>query len=206
MREPLAEKVAWVAGVGEGTSELARGVGRAAALLLAARGARVLVSGAEERAVGACVGEIAHGGGQARHLAVALRTTAGRRARACVRRRQSSGSGGARRRRLLLLGGARGGRAGVRRGARLDRAGWPSRPPRRGARRRAARRSVHSRSGASLRSARNHVQRRILEHAAGAHPGGGARGPRRDRRAPRGSGRRGRDRRDADRLARGRAE
>jgi NAD(P)-dependent dehydrogenase (short-subunit alcohol dehydrogenase family) len=82
MVEPLAGKVAWVAGVGEGTSELSRSIGHAAALLLAARGARVLVSGAEERALGMCVGEIAHAGGQARHLVAALRTADD--ARACV--------------------------------------------------------------------------------------------------------------------------
>ena len=74
MGEPLAGKVAWVAGVGEGTGDLLRGVGRASALLLAARGARVLVSGPDERALGACVGEIAHGGGQARHIVTGLRT------------------------------------------------------------------------------------------------------------------------------------
>jgi NAD(P)-dependent dehydrogenase (short-subunit alcohol dehydrogenase family) len=82
MSEPLAGKVAWVAGVGEGTSDTARGVGRASALLLAARGARVLVSGADERALGACVGEIAHGGGQARHIVCGLQTPDD--ARACV--------------------------------------------------------------------------------------------------------------------------
>jgi NAD(P)-dependent dehydrogenase (short-subunit alcohol dehydrogenase family) len=74
MAEPLAGKVAWVAGVGEGTGELARGIGRATALLLAAKGARVLVTGAEERKLGECVGEIAHGGGKARHLVAELRT------------------------------------------------------------------------------------------------------------------------------------
>jgi NAD(P)-dependent dehydrogenase (short-subunit alcohol dehydrogenase family) len=82
MVAPLAGKVAWVAGVGEGTGELAVGVGRAAALLLSARGARVLVTGATEKTLGACVGEIAHGGGAARHLVSALRTTD--EARACV--------------------------------------------------------------------------------------------------------------------------
>ncbi|MGO8991863.1 MAG: SDR family NAD(P)-dependent oxidoreductase [Polyangiaceae bacterium] len=74
MVEPLAGKVAWVAGVGEGATELERGVGGASALLLAARGARVLVSGAREKALGACVGEIAHAGGQARHVVAELRT------------------------------------------------------------------------------------------------------------------------------------
>ena len=82
MAEPLAGKVAWVAGVGEGSSELARETGQAAALLLAAKGARVLVSGAVERTLGACVGEIAHAGGQARHLVAQLKTADD--ARACV--------------------------------------------------------------------------------------------------------------------------
>jgi NAD(P)-dependent dehydrogenase (short-subunit alcohol dehydrogenase family) len=82
MAEPLAGKVAWVAGEGEGATELARGVGQAAALLLAARGARVLVSGADERSLGACVGEIAHAGGQARHIVARLETADD--ARACV--------------------------------------------------------------------------------------------------------------------------
>jgi NAD(P)-dependent dehydrogenase (short-subunit alcohol dehydrogenase family) len=80
MGEPLAGKVAWVAGVGEGAGDLLRGVGRASALLLAARGARVLVSGPDERALGACVGEIAHGGGQARHIVTELRTSVDARA------------------------------------------------------------------------------------------------------------------------------
>ncbi len=46
-----------------------KGIGRAIALDLAARGARLLVTGRDERALGETVGEIAHGGGQARHLA-----------------------------------------------------------------------------------------------------------------------------------------
>jgi NAD(P)-dependent dehydrogenase (short-subunit alcohol dehydrogenase family) len=82
MVEPLAGKVAWVAGVGEGTGALARGMGQATALLLAAKGARVLVSGGVEKSLGACVGEIAHGGGQARHVVAELRTAED--ARACV--------------------------------------------------------------------------------------------------------------------------
>jgi NAD(P)-dependent dehydrogenase (short-subunit alcohol dehydrogenase family) len=82
MPEPLAGKVAWVAGVGEGTTELARELGQATALRLAARGAQVLVTGATEKALGACVGEIAHAGGTGRHLVAALRTAED--ARACV--------------------------------------------------------------------------------------------------------------------------
>lgn len=45
-----------------------RGIGRAIALELAARGARVLITGRDERVLGEAVGEIAHGGGQARHV------------------------------------------------------------------------------------------------------------------------------------------
>jgi 3-oxoacyl-[acyl-carrier protein] reductase len=45
-----------------------KGIGRAIALELAARGARVLVSGREEHALADVVGEIAHGGGTARHV------------------------------------------------------------------------------------------------------------------------------------------
>jgi NAD(P)-dependent dehydrogenase (short-subunit alcohol dehydrogenase family) len=45
-----------------------KGIGRAIALELSAGGARVLVTGRDERALGETVGEIAHGGGQARHL------------------------------------------------------------------------------------------------------------------------------------------
>jgi len=54
--------VAWVAGVGDPA-----GIGRAVALALAAAGMRVLVTGTRERALGECVGEIAHAGGTARH-------------------------------------------------------------------------------------------------------------------------------------------
>lgn len=50
-------------------TDAGRGLGRAIALSLAARGARVLVTGAEERPLGETVGEIAYGGGKARHLA-----------------------------------------------------------------------------------------------------------------------------------------
>jgi NAD(P)-dependent dehydrogenase (short-subunit alcohol dehydrogenase family) len=46
-----------------------KGIGRAIALELAGRGARVLVSGRDERALGEVVGEIAHAGGEARHVA-----------------------------------------------------------------------------------------------------------------------------------------
>jgi NAD(P)-dependent dehydrogenase (short-subunit alcohol dehydrogenase family) len=46
-----------------------KGIGRAIALALAARGVRVVVTGRQERALGETVGEIAHGGGKARHLA-----------------------------------------------------------------------------------------------------------------------------------------
>jgi NAD(P)-dependent dehydrogenase (short-subunit alcohol dehydrogenase family) len=45
-----------------------KGIGRAIALELSAAGACVLVTGRDERALGETVGEIAHGGGQARHL------------------------------------------------------------------------------------------------------------------------------------------
>jgi 3-oxoacyl-[acyl-carrier protein] reductase len=46
-----------------------RGIGRAIAMELAARGARVLVTGRDERRLAEVVGEIAHAGGKARHLA-----------------------------------------------------------------------------------------------------------------------------------------
>jgi NAD(P)-dependent dehydrogenase (short-subunit alcohol dehydrogenase family) len=57
----LGSLVAWVT---EGDEALGRGV----ALALAARGARVLVTGKNERAIAECVGEIAHAGGKARHF------------------------------------------------------------------------------------------------------------------------------------------
>jgi NAD(P)-dependent dehydrogenase (short-subunit alcohol dehydrogenase family) len=57
-----------------------KGIGRAIALELAGRGARVLVSGRDERALGETVGEIAHAGGQARHLAGDVRDEAHGRA------------------------------------------------------------------------------------------------------------------------------
>jgi 3-oxoacyl-[acyl-carrier protein] reductase len=43
-------------------------LGRQIALALAAGGARVVVAGRDERALGETVGEIAHGGGRARHV------------------------------------------------------------------------------------------------------------------------------------------
>jgi NAD(P)-dependent dehydrogenase (short-subunit alcohol dehydrogenase family) len=43
-------------------------IGRAVALALAAQGARVVVSGPVERSLGETVGEIAYGGGKARHV------------------------------------------------------------------------------------------------------------------------------------------
>ncbi len=58
----LEGQVALVTGGGEG-------VGRAVALLLSSRGARVVVVGPKERALGEVVGEIANAGGKARHLA-----------------------------------------------------------------------------------------------------------------------------------------
>lgn len=57
----VAGKVAWVTGAG-------RGIGRAIALELAARGAKVLVTGKSERTIGEAVGEIAYQGGVARHF------------------------------------------------------------------------------------------------------------------------------------------
>ena len=45
------------------------GVGREIALALAARGLRIVVVGVDERAIAETVGEIAFGGGKARHLA-----------------------------------------------------------------------------------------------------------------------------------------
>jgi NAD(P)-dependent dehydrogenase (short-subunit alcohol dehydrogenase family) len=61
-RRALAGQVAIVTGGG-------RGIGEAIALELSGRGARVLVTGRDEKGLGEIVGEIVHGGGQARHLA-----------------------------------------------------------------------------------------------------------------------------------------
>lgn len=58
----LDGKVALITGGGDA-------VGRSIALALAARGVRVVVTGSDERALGETVGEIAYGGGKARHLA-----------------------------------------------------------------------------------------------------------------------------------------
>jgi NAD(P)-dependent dehydrogenase (short-subunit alcohol dehydrogenase family) len=60
--DSITGEVALVVGAGEG-------IGRAVALTLAARGARVVVSGVDEAAVAAVVGEITCGGGVARHVA-----------------------------------------------------------------------------------------------------------------------------------------
>jgi NAD(P)-dependent dehydrogenase (short-subunit alcohol dehydrogenase family) len=54
-------KVAVVVGAGAG-------VAKEIALALAARGARIVVTGQDERALGETVGEIAYGGGKARHV------------------------------------------------------------------------------------------------------------------------------------------
>jgi NAD(P)-dependent dehydrogenase (short-subunit alcohol dehydrogenase family) len=62
----LDGKVAWIAGVGGGGG--GEVIGRAVALALSARGVRVLVTGPVERSLGVVVGEVAHGGGKARHL------------------------------------------------------------------------------------------------------------------------------------------
>ena len=62
----LDGKVAWIAGVGGGGD--GEVIGRAVALALSARGVRVLVTGPVEKSLGVVVGEVAHGGGKARHL------------------------------------------------------------------------------------------------------------------------------------------
>ncbi|HVH46895.1 MAG TPA: SDR family oxidoreductase [Labilithrix sp.] len=62
-------KVAVVTGGG-------KAIGRSIALALAARGVRIVVTGREERAIGETVGEIAYGGGKARHLAGDVRDAA----------------------------------------------------------------------------------------------------------------------------------
>jgi NAD(P)-dependent dehydrogenase (short-subunit alcohol dehydrogenase family) len=66
---PFAGQVALVTEGGEG-------VGRAVAMALAARGVRVVVTGGAERALGEVVGEIANGGGTARHRAGDMRDAA----------------------------------------------------------------------------------------------------------------------------------
>jgi NAD(P)-dependent dehydrogenase (short-subunit alcohol dehydrogenase family) len=76
-RRPLDGQVALVTGAG-------KGIGRAIALHLSGRGARVLVTGRVESALGEVVGEIVHGGGQARHLAGDVRDPS--HARAAVSR------------------------------------------------------------------------------------------------------------------------
>jgi NAD(P)-dependent dehydrogenase (short-subunit alcohol dehydrogenase family) len=53
-----------------------KGIGRAIALDLAARGVRVVVTGRDERALGETIGELSHGGGQGRHLAGDVRDAA----------------------------------------------------------------------------------------------------------------------------------
>jgi NAD(P)-dependent dehydrogenase (short-subunit alcohol dehydrogenase family) len=65
----LEGQVALVTGAG-------RGIGRAIALELSGQGARVLITGRGERALGDMVGEIVHGGGQARHVAGDVRDLA----------------------------------------------------------------------------------------------------------------------------------
>lgn len=69
MERPLEGQVAVITGGG-------KGIGRAVAVELAGRGARVLVTGRDERALGETVGTIAYGGGQARHLAGDVRDDA----------------------------------------------------------------------------------------------------------------------------------
>jgi NAD(P)-dependent dehydrogenase (short-subunit alcohol dehydrogenase family) len=65
----LEGRVALVTGGG-------KGIGRAIARGLAARGVRVVITGRDEKALGEVVGEIANGGGKARHLAGDVRDPA----------------------------------------------------------------------------------------------------------------------------------
>ena len=53
-----------------------KGIGRAIALALSARGVAVVVTGRDEKALGETVGEVAHGGGKARHLVGDVRDAA----------------------------------------------------------------------------------------------------------------------------------
>ncbi|MEO6417930.1 MAG: SDR family NAD(P)-dependent oxidoreductase, partial [Polyangiaceae bacterium] len=68
-RESLDGRVALVTGGG-------KGIGRAIALALAARGVHVVVTGREERKIAEVVGEIANSGAKARHLAGDVRDPA----------------------------------------------------------------------------------------------------------------------------------
>jgi len=72
-RRPLDGRVALVTGGGTG-------IGRAIAMELSGRGARVLVTGRNERPLGEVVGEIVHAGGHARHLPGDIRDPAHTRA------------------------------------------------------------------------------------------------------------------------------
>jgi NAD(P)-dependent dehydrogenase (short-subunit alcohol dehydrogenase family) len=65
----LSGQVALITGGGSG-------VGRAVSLALGARGVRVVVAGRDERPLGETVGEIAYGGGKARHLVADVREPA----------------------------------------------------------------------------------------------------------------------------------
>jgi NAD(P)-dependent dehydrogenase (short-subunit alcohol dehydrogenase family) len=69
----LKGQVALVTGAG-------KGIGRAIALELAGGGGRLLLTGRDERALGETVGEIAHAGGQARHVTGDVRDEAHSRA------------------------------------------------------------------------------------------------------------------------------